>query len=274
LSSTSSTRRSASRRAISSGAPVAPGRPALPVSPSEMLRSNVGATCSSAASGASSASRTLSKRASASSAACSASRGELRRLELCAEGAYGARNVLQSLLAQVDEGHVEAPRHLLVGRSREREPARLGQDLEARCDVDDVSREALAVHDEVAEVDPDAERHALVFGPLRVALRDRVLGRHRTARGLVVARDGAAPADDVGRQDRSQAALDLLPAHAAQYRVAREPPTSGRAGHPWPQAPDTTAAWRAMMMRRPLPPGGAQAIDYPSVMREDQRSPW
>ena len=87
--------------------------------------------------------------------------------------ADGARDVLHRLLAEIGEGQRQLVPDLLVGRARDADAAGLAQRLQPGGDVDAVAENVVAVDDDVADIDADAEDDLLVFGNGRVAARHR-----------------------------------------------------------------------------------------------------
>ena len=68
---------------------------------------------------------------------------------------------------------------LVVHVAGEQDPARLGQGLEPRGDVDPVAEDVAALVDDVADVDADAEADALGLGDVRLPLGHAALDRDR-----------------------------------------------------------------------------------------------
>ena len=73
------------------------------------------------------------------------------------KNANGTSDVLDSLLAAINELDVELAVDLLANAGGHANTARLRQCFEARSDVDAVPGNIVAVDDDVAEVDADAE---------------------------------------------------------------------------------------------------------------------
>jgi hypothetical protein len=107
-----------------------------------------------------------------------------------------------------------------VDRARHAQPARLRALLEAGGDVDAVAVEAVAVDQDVADVDADAELHPPPRRPRPVQLRQRPLdpdrGPRRADRALevgheAVARDPERAAAEIGHDpaDRAARLLEL-----------------------------------------------------------------
>ena len=117
-------------------------------------------------------------------------------------GAHRPRDVLQALLPQVDEGHVQFVANLLVSRRRKTDGARLANSLEPRSDVDPVAHQiAVALLDDVAQVNADASLDTLAGGQAGVALSQAATHFHGAAHGLDHAakfdeRTVAGPLDD------------------------------------------------------------------------------
>ena len=78
------------------------------------------------------------------------------------------RHVLERDLALVLEADIELVAHLIVDLPRDRNAARLGDALDAGSDVDAVAHQIIALHNDVADMDADAQRQF----PLRVGLLD------------------------------------------------------------------------------------------------------
>src|SRR5262245_13471552 len=79
----------------------------------------------------------------------------------------GLIDVLQALWAHLDKEHVDLAAHLVESVVRNADAARLSQHLQAGSDVDPVTEYVVAVDNDVAEVDADAEGDALVLRHLR-----------------------------------------------------------------------------------------------------------
>ena len=70
-------------------------------------------------------------------------------------------DVLQPLLAEVAKADVELVHGVVEGRAGDTDPAGLGNGLQPRGDVDAVAVKVVALDDDVAEIDADAELDAL-----------------------------------------------------------------------------------------------------------------
>ena len=98
-----------------------------------------------------------------------------------AKRANRPRDVLEHLLAHVLEPQVELAGDLVVDRRRDQDAARLREALEPRRDVDPVAQQVVALDDDLAKVDADAEEHPLRLGQRFVARLQRVLDLDRAA---------------------------------------------------------------------------------------------
>ena len=161
-------------------------------------------------------------------------------------------DVLDGLLALIEELQFELVADLVAHHRRTGDAAGPRQPFEPRRHVDAVAIEIVALDDDVAEIDADAELDVPVFGNPGVALRHAALDFDRAARriehaaeldqeavahhledapamlgdgrieelaamlakraqrALFIGLHEPAVADDVGRQDGRQPALDLL----------------------------------------------------------------
>ena len=97
----------------------------------------------------------------------------------------GAAHVLDLVLAAVDEGVLDAQLDQVAHRARHGDAAGLGQRLDAGGKIDAVAEDVLVflVDDHLAEMDADAEHHALVFGQRLVEARHAFLDVDRRADG-------------------------------------------------------------------------------------------
>ena len=91
--------------------------------------------------------------------------------------AQRARHVLQPLAAAIDERNRQLGADLVAHRGRNVDAARLGERLQPGGDIDAVAQQIVALDDDIAEVDTDAEAQPLALGALRVLRRDRPLDR-------------------------------------------------------------------------------------------------
>ena len=230
--------------------------------------------------------------------------GAARRQDLCAGdvgdpkrvGPHGPGDVLERLLAEVDELSLDPATHMIVGGAGDAYAARLADGFEPRCDIDAVAQNILAVDQHVAEIDADAVEDASGLGNARVAFghlllhANRALDRrddrrkfqqhavahrldepaaesandrrrrlamfpHRARRPRFVIAHQPRVADDVGGEDRGEAA-GL--AHSSGIPALRRPSytrsfASTRAGSP-PCAESVRLPCRDRLER----PGGGQ----------------
>ena len=84
--------------------------------------------------------------------------------------AHGTRDVLQALLAGIDEVGRHLALHLPPGVLGNRDAARFGNALDPRRDVDAVAKDILALDDDVADIDPDPELDRIGFGATGIVL--------------------------------------------------------------------------------------------------------
>ena len=149
----------------------------------------------------------------------------------------GAADVLQLVLAAVDEGVLDAQLDQVAHGARHGDAAGLGQRLDAGGEVDAVAEDVLVlvVDDDLAEMHADAEHHALLVGSsvsLKRAMRSWMsmrgadgghgraeLGQHGIARGA----DQAA----AGGLDGRPPDLDLRRSSGAGRCASRRPPSCG-----------------------------------------------
>ena len=92
-------------------------------------------------------------------------------------------NVLEVLLAEIDEIGLNFPEDVIVGRPRKTNTAGLCDPLEPRGDIDAVAENVVAFDEHVAEVDADAIADALLLWHVGVALGHHGLDRHRAFHG-------------------------------------------------------------------------------------------
>src|SRR5215475_10711074 len=93
-------------------------------------------------------------------------------------------DVLQALWAHLDKKNVDLTAHLVERIVRHANAARLSQHLQAGSDVDPVTEYVVAVDNDVAKVDANAEGDALVLGHLRALGCHVRLHLDRTAYGI------------------------------------------------------------------------------------------
>jgi len=106
---------------------------------------------------------------------------------------YRPRDILEGLLAEIDEWLLQAVADLPIRVLRKANPARLADAFQSRGDIHTIAHQvAVALLDDVAEVDADAKLDALVGRDLGVALDHRPLDFN----GAVHCVDDAAELDD------------------------------------------------------------------------------
>ena len=93
------------------------------------------------------------------------------------------RDVLEVLVAEIDEIRIDLAAHVVIGRARDQNAARLANPLQPRRDVDAVAENVVALDQHVAEIDADAVDDALGFGRPGVALDHQLLDRNRAFDG-------------------------------------------------------------------------------------------
>ena len=79
-----------------------------------------------------------------------------------AEDAHRTGDVLQLLVAHIDESDVEAPFGILLHAGGDADAAGVGEILQARGHVHAVAEDVAPLHHDVADMDADAELDALV----------------------------------------------------------------------------------------------------------------
>src|SRR6185437_4383386 len=95
---------------------------------------------------------------------------------------YRPGDVLELLLAEIDEALLEPVADVLVSRAGEDDSARLANPLQTRGDVDPVAHQvAVLLLDHVAEVDADTKFDARPGRCPRIALAHRALDFDRAA---------------------------------------------------------------------------------------------
>ena len=84
-----------------------------------------------------------------------------------------------ALFAQVDEFRLDLAAHLIVGRSGNRDAARIGDAFQSGGDIDAVSEDVVAIHHDVPEVDADTVNETPVFLDALIALGHHPLDLER-----------------------------------------------------------------------------------------------
>jgi hypothetical protein len=103
-----------------------------------------------------------------------------------------ARDVLHCLLAAPLDLDRHLAAHLVGGRARDVDAAGLGQGLDAGGDIDAVAVYVVAIDDDVADIDADAEFDPMVGRCAGVALADLALDLYGAGHGI----DGAGELDE------------------------------------------------------------------------------
>src|ERR1700693_3133969 len=80
-------------------------------------------------------------------------------------------DVLEALLAHIDEGCINFAAHVIESRARDADATGLRNAFEARGDIDAIAENVVAFDEHVAEIDADAEKHALVLAEAGIAFR-------------------------------------------------------------------------------------------------------
>jgi hypothetical protein len=124
-------------------------------------------------------------------------------------------DILQLDLASVREGEIELVSHLLMHRPRQRDATGIGNALDARRNVDAVAHQVVALHDNIANVDADAQGQS----PERTCLLDR----HRAGHRLNCARklDQEAIADRLEQSPGMLRELRLYDIHAQTLELSQ-----------------------------------------------------
>ena len=106
-------------------------------------------------------------------------------------------DVLELRRAEIGDGEIEPPLHLAIGVLGQTDRARFGDAFQSRGDIDAVAHQvAVALLDDVAEMNADPEDDAAILGHAGVALDHGVLHFDRAAHGV----DDAAELDDRSRR--------------------------------------------------------------------------
>ena len=79
-------------------------------------------------------------------------------------GMHGSDDVFDFLFAQILELHLQLAANLAIDIARDADPARLGERLEPRRQIDAVAIEVAALDDHIAEIDADAQKDVLIGG--------------------------------------------------------------------------------------------------------------
>jgi hypothetical protein len=129
---------------------------------------------------------------------------------------------LSSLSPRSDEGLLHPIAHLIVSRARQAHPRRLANAFQTRRDVDAVAHQvAVALLDDIAQVDADTKLDTLVRRNARVALAHRALDFDRAAHRV----DHTAEFDD---NSITRAFHNAATMHGDDCRSRRFAPTEPR----------------------------------------------
>ena len=123
-------------------------------------------------------------------------------------------DVFDLMLAHRLQGEADLVAELVVDVARDADTARLGQLLHAIGDVHAIAEEVAALHDDVADIDADAELEPLVLGHRLVAPGDLLLDLDRAQAGFHGARElgdhaVAGAVEDAPAMGRDQPVDDL-----------------------------------------------------------------
>ena len=100
---------------------------------------------------------------------------------------HRTRDVLEALLAGVDEVGRNLALHLPPYVLGDRNAARFGDAFDPRRDVDAVAKDVLALDDDIADVDPDPEPDRIDFGATGIVLAKLSLDFDSTSDGVYCA---------------------------------------------------------------------------------------
>ena len=97
---------------------------------------------------------------------------------------YGTRDVLDALLATIREPVGQLVANLVVDDAGNTDPAGLRQCFQPCSDIDAVAEDVVALDDDVAEIDADAEPNALLVGHFGLAVEHAALHLGGAAHGV------------------------------------------------------------------------------------------
>ena len=112
-------------------------------------------------------------------------RGRGLRRQIEPIDAHGPRDVLQALLAGIDEVGRDLALHLPPSVLGNRDAARFGNALDPRRDVDAVAKDVLALDDDVADIDADPELDRIGLGATGIVLPKLSLNFDRASDGVL-----------------------------------------------------------------------------------------
>jgi len=99
----------------------------------------------------------------------------LGKVDLDGVCSHRPRDVLESLLAEIDKVHIDLAADMVMRRARDQNAAGLAKTLEPRGDVDSLAENVVALDQHVAEVDADPKDDALSFRSVGVALGHQLM---------------------------------------------------------------------------------------------------
>jgi hypothetical protein len=147
-------------------------------------------------------------------------------------------DVFDLLLAQIRKAEIDLVAHLVAHDPADADPARLGQRLQPRGDIDAVAVNVILLEDDVAKIDADAKLDAAFLGDAVIAQRHLALQFDRAAHCIDDARklgqqpvagsfdDATAMLGDLGVRhfaaQRRQGSVRALLVLAHQPRIAHD----------------------------------------------------
>jgi hypothetical protein len=93
-------------------------------------------------------------------------------------------DILHLLVAEIDEGNGQLGADLILHGTRDANRARLRKSLQAGRNIDGIAKKIVALHDDIADMDADAETHLLGGRSIRILLCDRLLNLDGTLHGV------------------------------------------------------------------------------------------
>src|SRR5208282_2068941 len=97
------------------------------------------------------------------------------RLRRQGEDAYWPGDILDLLLAAIGKHQRQLAAHLVAGKLRDAQTARLADRFKASRDIHAVAEDVLTVDNDIADIDADAEDNSLVLLDIAVALDNATL---------------------------------------------------------------------------------------------------
>ncbi|MCP1972437.1 hypothetical protein J2R87_006177 [Bradyrhizobium elkanii] len=126
------------------------------------------------------------------------------------------RNILQELRPQVLEGRVDLAANLPLRVIGDADPARFGNPLQARCDVDAIAKDIVVIKNDVADVDSDSEFEPLLRWYGSILIDHSTLNFYGAAHRI----DGAGEFNEYSVAAR----FDDAAAMRSQRRIEQHPP--------------------------------------------------